>query len=58
METTNYLSEHSMAPFRDEREASPWRPMTEGGVGGRRGGRGKTGSSSLPQIKGPDLGIR
>lgn len=30
-----------MALFRDEREASPWRPLTEGGVGGERKRRGR-----------------
>lgn len=43
--------------FGEEREAASRRLMTEGGVGGRRGGRGKTGSSSPPQIKGADLDV-
>lgn len=39
--------------FGEEREAASRRLMTEGGVGGR----GKTGSSSPPQIKGADLDV-
>lgn len=41
----------------EEREAASRRLMTEGGVGWRGvgGGRGKTGSSLPPQIKGADL---
>lgn len=43
-----------------EREAASRRLMTEGGVGWggwQEGGRGKTGSSSPPQIKGADLDV-